>query len=148
MEPSEKVIEKIESGKFKNLKPKKKVEPSAKNGLTEAVKEEIKEIVKASNTEINNGKAPDAPEVEKKAEVEKKVEEKAPPEPVKPAAAAFPIKTTINAYGFIGLSKSELRALCLTVIDTKGEKKKLAAEVPITICDYNPDTKTLTIKIL
>jgi hypothetical protein len=149
MEPSEKVIEKIESGAFSNL-PQLKFTDSEKSGkskknnkstkqpASDSVKADLKAIVKASNAEINGTAKPD------EAKAPKVKVEKAP----KSDIAAFPIKTTINAYGFIGLGKSELRALGLTVINQKGVKPKLAAEVPIEISSYDEATQVLTVKIL
>lgn len=148
MEPSEKVVEKIEQGAFSNLpqlkytdsqkkRKSKKVEPSAKNGLTAAGKEEIKEIVKASNAEINGSTKPN--------------EAKAPNKPNAPPqikVANLPVKAHINQYGFIGLGKSELRALGLTVVDTPKAKEKLSADVPIELSSYDSASKILTIKIL
>jgi len=145
MENPEKIIQKIENGevKVKGFELSKKV-VRAKNKSTVAQEgaAHIKDNAKADE----QTKAPTS-EKAKKPKKEKKPKESKPKEPAKPKVATFPFKTTINAYGFIGLGKDELRALGLIVCEEKGAKQKLANAVPITFSAWNPETRELTVKV-
>jgi hypothetical protein len=65
----------------------------------------------------------------------------------KPKVAEFPIKGTINKYGFIGVSVGLCNALNLPVAQ-KGQKSKLSKNVEIEFSSYDPETRTLKLKIL
>ena len=152
MENSEKVIEKIDSGAFKNIKPQ-----NGKKGKIESKKIEKAEEP-ASTQGDKNGKAnvssepkPDAPKVEK-PKAEKAPEASKASEAPERKVANFPVKAHINQYGFIGFNVSICNALNLPINQApyvKGEvHPKLAADVPIELCTYDPATKILSIKIL
>lgn len=137
MEPTEKakVIEKIEQGAFSNLPQLKYTDHKKKGKKIEKAEKAIEPTIQAE------GKAHQESDEKADAQVKKA------PEPKVPEVAAFPIKSHVNIYGFLGLGKSELRALGLTVVDAKGAKNKLSADVPIELTSYDSTAKVLTVKI-
>jgi hypothetical protein len=151
MENPEKIIQKIEDGevKVKGFELSKK-DVRAKDKSTVAQEGAAHNAdQKAADAKVDAQAQAIAQESTKapKPKKEKKLKESKPKEPAKPKIAKFPFQTTINPYGFIGLGKSELRAIGLSVCEEKGAKKKLAKEVPVTFASWNPDTRELTIKV-
>jgi hypothetical protein len=141
MENPEKIIQKIENGEARvrgvNVQPSKKLAKSVANAEGAAHHEETKKA-------DEQAKAPTSEKV-KKPKAQKAPKEPKAPEELK--VAEFPFQTTINAYGFIGLGKDELRAIGLSVVEEKGAKEKLKAAVPITFSAWNPEKRELTVKV-
>ncbi len=124
------IIEKIKNGKVtvqgkshKPLKPNEKKEdsPGPNPDESESVKPEKPKEPKADEPVNETSKPPKIPKV-----------------------AAFPIDAQINIYGYLGLSKPDLRAIGLTTIDGKG---KLTANVKVQIISFNPESKEFIVKI-
>ena len=136
----EEILNKINSGEFKNIKAKP-TNKSTKNPASEDAKEDIKEIINESNKEIN-GKAKEAKEPKAPKAPKAPKEAKAPKE----VTANFPLTGHINKYGFLGLSIGICNALSLPLNQGEGAAK-LAKDVPIIFQSYDPETKVFTIKV-
>ena len=158
MENPEKIIQKIENGevKVKGFELSKKVvrandkstvaqEGAAHNADQNAADAKVGTNVPGTKADAQTQATTPESTKEPKPKKEKKPKESKPKEPAKPKVAAFPFQTTINAYGFIGLGKGELRALGLVVSEKGG--KKIAKEIPITFSAWNPEKRELTVKV-
>jgi len=155
MENPEKIIQKIESGEVRvrgvhvpEPKESKSIatqEGSAHNADQNAADAKVGTTVPGTKVDAQAQAITQESTKAPKPKAQKAPKE--PKEPAKPKVAEFPFKPTINPYGFIGLGKDELRALGLSVVEEKGAKEKLKAGVPITVSAWNPETKTLTIKV-
>jgi len=133
-EPSEKIIEKLATGETKvaGVKPKK-----AESAVRVEGEAHLAEDAKVGT------EAPD--ETKKSAKAKAPAKQKKKPE-LKPKEPAIPSKSFINRYGFIGVGVDMLEAMGLQRAP-KGQKGKLAKNTPITFESYDPETRTLTIRL-
>jgi hypothetical protein len=154
MEPSEKIIQKIESGDVKVRNQSGKVlnapkKPKAEKSLiqTEGAAHEADDELAGTETTDESAKPDKAPKADKLKSSKRQKKAEKPAKEAKPEPPAFPSEAHINKYGFIGVGVAQLEAMGLQRAP-KGQKGKLADSVAIEFSAYDAETKTLKIRIL
>jgi hypothetical protein len=149
MEPSEKIIQKIESGDVKVRNQSGKVlnapkKPKAEKSLIQTEGEAHEADDAKAGTEAPDVTQKKTKKMDKKAE-KLKEKPKAEPKPV------FPAERKINKYGFIGLTVAMCKEMGLPLYTGEREKgkgvPKLKRDIPITFAAFNEKTRELTVKI-
>jgi len=142
---SREILEKIENGKIKvpgQPKPKPKKAPKSESS---SVIQQEGAAHEAENVHAGINQPDQATKPATEASQEPKAEK--PKVEPKPKVATFPVGGKINKYGFIGVSAPICNALGLQPA-LKGQKGKLTKNVQIEFSAYDPETRTLTVKIL